>query len=65
MGGLKQHRARKVCGEQAEKRKPLHTAQVPEDMAGTGSRQGDQAQTMKQSDDKLPQAGFNIQKQKI
>lgn len=51
--------------DKEEKGKLWHRDQVPEEMAGTGRRQGDQAQTMKQRDDKIPQAGFNLQKQKI
>lgn len=55
----------KVCGWQKEEKGKLwHSVQVPEEMADTGSRQEGQAQTMKERDDKIPQAGFNIQKQK-
>lgn len=48
-----------------EKGKLWHRVQAPEEMADIGRRQEDQAQTMKQGDDKIPQAGFNIQKQMI
>lgn len=52
-------------GRQRREEKALAHSSGPPGDGKHRKQAGDQAQTMKQSDDRLPRAGFNIQKQKI
>lgn len=64
-GSLRLQQGRHKEGRQRREEKALTHGSGPWGDGEHGKQAGDQAQTMKQSHDRLPRAGFNIQKQKI